>query len=332
VSLCEFSLRSLGAGIGGVYFTRRHEGTKRVDLATTGTIQISYKLISGGVGCQKLGLIVTSRKRIPTATERDVLTKSHRRCCLCWYLTDRKDVRKGQICHINRDPSDNHLENLVWLCLDHHDEYDSKTSQSKGLTSHEVKKWRDDLYHHIKIYGISESEASPSKELLKAVVTSDSYTDNTVIARPWRFRGWLTADFPIYFAYTAGGQSDGICLIERVDLPDGRIVIACIQTAGNPGTSITNCVEYICSQVCAQFDIPHDKLVWLENYEHINPQEWQLVTFANTDPFISPLWTAVTSKIWQHLKLQPRAKLQNKSGQIVSKLEKQFAWPPPEED
>jgi hypothetical protein len=275
---------------------------------------------------------VTSRKRIPIDTETDVLTKSHRRCCLCWYLENRKDVRKGQICHANQDPSDNRFENLILLCLDHHDEYDSKTSQSKGLTSQEIKKWRDDLYDHLKTCGISESEASPNKELLKASVTSDSYTDNTVIARPWKFRGWLTAGSLTYFAYTAGGRSDGICLIERVDLPDGRIVIACIQTAGNPGTSITNCVEDICHQVCAQFDIPHDKLVWLENYEHINPVEWQLVTFANTQPFTSPLWTSVTSKIWRDLKLQPRPKLQNKSGLILSKLEKQFAWPPLEED
>ncbi len=282
--------------------------------------------------CHKLELTVTSRKRINIATETEVLTKSHRRCCLCWYLENRKDVRKGQICHVNQTPSDNRFENLVWLCLDHHDEYDSKTSQSKGLTSQEVKKWRDDLYDHLKAYGISESEASPNKELPEASATSDSYTDNTIIARPWKFRGWLTADSLAYFAYTAGGRSDGICLIERVDLPDGRIVIACIQTAGNPGTSITNCVEYICHQVCAQFDIPHDKLVWLENYEHVNPLEWQLVTFANTQPFTSPLWTSVTSKIWRDLTLQPRPKLQNKSGLILSKLEKQFAWPPLEED
>ena len=35
----------------------------------------------------------------------------------------------------------------MYLCLDHHDYYDSKTSQSKGLTANEVKAYRDDLYN-----------------------------------------------------------------------------------------------------------------------------------------------------------------------------------------
>ena len=55
-------------------------------------------------------------------------------------------LKKGQIAHLDQDPSNNNLANLAFLCLDHHDEYDSKTSQSKGLTKGEIVRYRDELY------------------------------------------------------------------------------------------------------------------------------------------------------------------------------------------
>jgi len=61
-------------------------------------------------------------------------------------LNSRNDVRKGQIAHLNRDPGDSRFENLVYLCFEHHDEYDSQTSQSKALLLEEVRDYRDRLY------------------------------------------------------------------------------------------------------------------------------------------------------------------------------------------
>jgi len=49
-----------------------------------------------------------------------------------------RNERKGQIAHLNHDPSDNRPMNLVFLCIDHHDEYDRPTRLAKGLTSGEV--------------------------------------------------------------------------------------------------------------------------------------------------------------------------------------------------
>jgi hypothetical protein len=47
---------------------------------------------------------------------------------------------------LDRDSSNNVEENLVFLCLEHHDEYDSRTSQKKGLIPSEVQVFRDELY------------------------------------------------------------------------------------------------------------------------------------------------------------------------------------------
>ncbi|HEX8127066.1 MAG TPA: hypothetical protein VF548_15935 [Allosphingosinicella sp.] len=58
-----------------------------------------------------------------------------------------RDLRrkKGQISHIDGDRTNSSPSNLAYLCLDHHDELDSRTSQSKGLTSREVRAYRESL-------------------------------------------------------------------------------------------------------------------------------------------------------------------------------------------
>lgn len=58
-------------------------------------------------------------------------------------------MRPGQIAHLDQNRDNNALSNLAFLCLDHHDEYDSSTSQRKGFTLNEVKLLRDELHDTI---------------------------------------------------------------------------------------------------------------------------------------------------------------------------------------
>lgn len=83
------------------------------------------------------------------ATQSAVLTKSRRRCCLCYWLNGIDEVKKGQIAHLDQDRSIADEDDLVFLCHDHHDEYDSIPSQSKGLREKEVRHWRDELYREM---------------------------------------------------------------------------------------------------------------------------------------------------------------------------------------
>lgn len=89
---------------------------------------------------------VRKRVKTPKSLETEVLQRSRRRCCLCVSLRYDYSVKKGQIAHLNKNPADNAPNNLAFLCLDHHDEYDSKKSVSKGFTEMEVKHYRDSLY------------------------------------------------------------------------------------------------------------------------------------------------------------------------------------------
>ena len=86
------------------------------------------------------------RKRIPAPEETEVLARSRRKCCLCAHHELRFDVRPGQIHHIDGDPKNHRLENLVWLCLEHHDKCQSSSPIAKGYTKREIKTLRDRLY------------------------------------------------------------------------------------------------------------------------------------------------------------------------------------------
>ena len=92
---------------------------------------------------------MSKRQKLPTDIQTDALVGSRRRCCICFALNKDINMKQGQIAHLDKNPSNNNLDNLAFLCLAHHDQYDSKTSQSKGLTIDEVKKYRAHLYAYV---------------------------------------------------------------------------------------------------------------------------------------------------------------------------------------
>lgn len=89
-----------------------------------------------------------SRKTAPNATQAEVLVESRRRCCLCFGLHRDKSIKKGQIAHLDGNHNNNRIDNLVFMCFEHHDDYDSITSQSKGLVKIEVERYREELAYH----------------------------------------------------------------------------------------------------------------------------------------------------------------------------------------
>lgn len=58
-------------------------------------------------------------------------------------------MQRGQIAHLDKNAENNAVDNLVFLCLEHHDEYDSIPRQSKGLREQEVRRWRDELHREM---------------------------------------------------------------------------------------------------------------------------------------------------------------------------------------
>jgi predicted Zn-ribbon and HTH transcriptional regulator len=107
------------------------------------------------------------RKKNPKACH-DVLFKSRRRCCLCFGLQGDHGEKKGQIAHLDHDPANDKPDNLAWLCFEHHDQYDSTTSQSKSLQIGEVKGYREKLYQFLMSSNLPCSETSEKPEKKKS--------------------------------------------------------------------------------------------------------------------------------------------------------------------
>lgn len=251
------------------------------------------------------------RRHIPSDIQKEVLIASRRRCCLCFFLDGNKTRRAGQIAHLTPNPSQTSLEDLVYLCLEHHDEFDGSTSQSKGLTPREVRHYRDQLSREFEETGISAlgiGELSPLGP--SDGIASDPPWHISQLGKPWRF--WLLLEGrPELFAFKSPNGCDGVCRIERIDLTDGRTVIICEEIDGNPGMSVTNAIEFIALHLCRQFEIEPNKLVLLEHYDthYHRDGEWDLVEFAHrslVDGFDRPFWMTLIELDWRQLGFRPR--------------------------
>ncbi|MBS1701118.1 MAG: hypothetical protein JST12_05620 [Armatimonadetes bacterium] len=112
---------------------------------------------------------MANRKKTPTPTETSVLTKSARRCPVCFHLFGDLEVKHGQIAHLDKNPANFSEDNLAFMCLDHHSDFDSTTSQHKNFTRPEIVELRRRLYeaiaqkqhHSVKI----ETSAPPTDQL-----------------------------------------------------------------------------------------------------------------------------------------------------------------------
>jgi hypothetical protein len=90
------------------------------------------------------------RRPIPKDLQDELLFRSGRRCCVCHHERHDFGVKNyGQIAHLNRNLTDNRLDNLAYLCPEHYTEYDAHTSQSDPLTIRQVKDYRAVLYEEV---------------------------------------------------------------------------------------------------------------------------------------------------------------------------------------
>jgi hypothetical protein len=165
---------------------------------------------------------VARRKRVTDAVQAEVLVKSRRRCCVCYGLNRDTTTKQGQIAHLDKNRANNEESNLAFLCLPHHDQFDSNTSQSKNLTAKEITRYRNELYQHFSLWGLDHSEF-----LLNYLAASIDITD--LAETLWKVGRRVTAfpDYPIAMALKE----------KEVDLMDGdtAMYLAYIWTAWPPG-------------------------------------------------------------------------------------------------
>ena len=117
-----------------------------------------------------------------TVDETAVLISSLRRCCLCTGINGDYSVKLGQIAHLDQDSSNSQYENLAFLCLEHHSEYDSRSSQHKNYTIQETKSHRNTLYSFIEENPtINKKGTKPFSEINKSCVLLFDGADETAL-------------------------------------------------------------------------------------------------------------------------------------------------------
>lgn len=86
-----------------------------------------------------------SPPKIPLTVVNSLFTSCHRVCALCWALERDGRAKEGQIAHIDRVNTNHKLANLCWLCLFHHNRYDTKMNQSKNFDKGELIRYKKDV-------------------------------------------------------------------------------------------------------------------------------------------------------------------------------------------
>lgn len=136
----------------------------------------------------------SNRTKPADSIQAHVLTHSRRRCCICFGLNRDLDVKQGQIAHLDKNRDNHAVDNLAFLCLPHHDQYDSVTSQSKSFRPGEVKVYRDKLYDYFSPFDLE----APSPEDLQKDLTKSLLLEISLIPHAWK-NGYI-AIYPGHFA------------------------------------------------------------------------------------------------------------------------------------
>ena len=131
-------------------------------------------------------MIKNQGRKTKSKKDSEILLKSRRRCCICFGLNRDTREKRGQIAHLDGNRSNNSIHNLAFLCLDHHDVYDSRTSQSKSLQISEVKTYREELYHYIEglMHGPLKSGSLDSPDVVPREIEEIFFDDFR------SFEGW----------------------------------------------------------------------------------------------------------------------------------------------
>lgn len=168
------------------------------------------------------------RKKIKPSIEADILVESRRRCCICYGLNRDLSIKKGQIAHLDKNNANNNYDNLAFLCFEHHDQYDSRTSQSKNFTIEEIKRYREELRKNF--LTIHKSEESLSITSKKSTTDYRKEEIRGVLIELLSERGTITQLSSIALKTGLSKNTLENCLIDlaqekiiRIDRPKGSL-------------------------------------------------------------------------------------------------------------
>ncbi len=103
--------------------------------------------------------------------EDEVIHKSNLQCCVC-------KMRGDHLHHLDGDPSNTVEDNLAFLCFDHHEQAERKSSLRKGLSPGVIRKYREEHYQAIQMEKerLARLMDQPIKGLTESALVNASLT------------------------------------------------------------------------------------------------------------------------------------------------------------
>lgn len=89
------------------------------------------------------------RVKILPEVREEVLMRCRRRCCVCFGLRGDLGIKDGQLAHLDQNRVNPKIENLAFLCLECHKQFDTKGNRVLGFTPAEVRHYRDLLHEKL---------------------------------------------------------------------------------------------------------------------------------------------------------------------------------------
>ena len=125
------------------------------------------------------------------------------------------------------------------------------------------------------------------------------------------------------FGYKGYGSIPSFCYIDIHRTENFTVVIATEPDYDEEGagTSVTNYAEHIATEVCKQYNIPQEKLVWIEHYDRKRTtlrearETWDLCAFKRERTPVRGYWDypsgdmVFTSTKWQPLTVERKNRL-----------------------
>jgi hypothetical protein len=100
----------------------------------------------------------------------------------------------------------------------------------------------------------------------------------------WSFAGYGRCASRCHLEVYRGnwdGGADALVVATQINDPDA-------------GTSVTNAAEILINDVCCNFDLSPERLIWVEHYKYPDDEHWDLVGFCSGTG-------GITNVKWTHL-------------------------------
>jgi hypothetical protein len=142
-------------------FGERGEFFHRLTLVATKKIKTIFSIFNS-----KSFLLTKKMKKkripVPKKTEAQLMYDTDRKCCIC------QDGTFGdQIHHIDGDPSNNKINNLVFICFNHHNEASITSSLRKKLSGETIKLYKAKWCEEVDLKRKKRRDKFEKKEIIK---------------------------------------------------------------------------------------------------------------------------------------------------------------------